>query len=120
MGLNLDLDHVAFAKLKKFDGRGRRRLTAPEIGQIAGRAGRHMSDGTFGTTSEIGPLSEELVDAVENHRFAPLAFVPWRSDNLDFGTPQSLLKSLDARPPRPALLLVRKLGKASWREKVGP
>src|SRR3546814_5872184 len=73
MGLNLDLDHVAFAKLKKFDGRGRRRLTAPEIGQISGRAGRHMSDGTFSTTSEIGPLSEELVEAVENHRFAPLA-----------------------------------------------
>src|SRR3546814_435856 len=107
MGLNLDLDHVAFAKLKKFDGRGRRRLTAPEIGQIAGRAGRHMSDGTFGTTSEIGPLSEELVEAVENHRFAPLAFVHWRSENLDFGNPQRLLKSLDARPPRPELLLVR-------------
>ena len=107
MGLNLDLDHVAFARLRKFDGRGRRRLNAQEIGQIAGRAGRHMSDGTFGTTSEIGPLSEELVDAVENHRFDPLAFVHWRSIDLDFRDAQSLLKSLERRPPRPELLLVR-------------
>ena len=107
MGLNLDLDHVAFAKLRKFDGRGQRYLTAPEIGQIAGRAGRHMSDGTFGTTSQAGPLSDELVDAVENHRFDPIAFVHWRNVALDFRDPARLLKSLDARPPRPELLLVR-------------
>jgi len=107
MGLNLDLDHVAFARLRKFDGRGRRRLSAPEIGQIAGRAGRHMSDGTFGTTSEIGPLGEELVDAVENHRFDPISFVHWRNVDLNYRDPQSLLRSLDARPPRPELLLVR-------------
>ncbi len=107
MGLNLDLDHVAFARLRKFDGRGRRRLTAPEIGQIAGRAGRHMSDGTFGTTSEIGPLSEELVEAVENHSFDPISFVHWRNIDLDFHDPVSLLKSLERRPPRPELLLVR-------------
>ena len=107
MGLNLDLDHVAFAKLRKFDGRGQRHLTAPEIGQIAGRAGRHMSDGTFGTTSEIGPLRDELVEAVENHRFDPIAFVHWRNVELDFRSPARLLKSLDARPPRPELLLVR-------------
>ena len=107
MGLNLDLDHVAFAKLRKFDGRGQRRLTAPEIAQIAGRAGRHMTDGTFGTTGEVGALNEELVEAVENHRFDPIAFVHWRNVALDFRDPQSLLKSLDARPPRPELLLVR-------------
>lgn len=107
MGLNLDLDHVAFAKLRKFDGHGQRSLTAAEIGQIAGRAGRHMSDGTFGTTSGVGSLSDELVDAVENHRFDPIAFVHWRNVDLDFGDPSRLLKSLDARPPRPELLLVR-------------
>ncbi len=107
MGLNLDLDHVAFARLRKFDGHGRRRLTASEIGQIAGRAGRHMSDGTFGTTNEIGPLDEALVDAVENHRFDPLAFVYWRNIDLDFRDPARLLKSLDRRPPRPELLRVR-------------
>src|SRR5512138_679664 len=107
MGLNLDLDHVAFAKLRKFDGRGQRFLTAPEIGQIAGRAGRHMSDGTFGTTADAGQLSDELVEAVENHRFDPIAFVHWRSVDLDFRDPARLLKSLDARPGRPELLLVR-------------
>ncbi|MGF1628915.1 MAG: helicase-related protein [Kiloniellaceae bacterium] len=107
MGLNLDLDHVAFAKLHKFDGRGRRQLSAQEIGQIAGRAGRHMSDGTFGTTGEVSGLSEELVDAVEDHRFDPVAFVHWRNVDLDFRDPALLLKSLDARPSRPELLLVR-------------
>jgi ATP-dependent RNA helicase SUPV3L1/SUV3 len=107
MGLNLDLDHVAFARLRKFDGRGRRALTASEVGQIAGRAGRHMSDGTFGTTSDVGPLDEALVDAVENHRFDPLAFVHWRSSELDYRDPASLLKSLERPPPRPELLLVR-------------
>ncbi|NIA71096.1 disulfide oxidoreductase [Pelagibius litoralis] len=107
MGLNLNLDHVAFAKLRKFDGRGQRRLTAPEVGQIAGRAGRHMNDGTFGTTTEIGPLSDSLVEAVENHVFPPLAFVHWRNPDLDFRDPEHLLKSLDRRPPRPEMLLAQ-------------
>src|SRR5208337_1041625 len=71
MGLNMDLDHVAFARLAKFDGRGPRRLTASEIAQIAGRAGRHMSNGTFGTTAEQGLLEPEIVEAVEAHRFDP-------------------------------------------------
>src|SRR5580692_3377824 len=69
MGLNMDLDHVAFARLKKFDGRGPRRLTAAEIAQIAGRAGRHMNDGTFGTTAEQGTLDAEIVEAIETHSF---------------------------------------------------
>src|SRR5262249_23933623 len=68
MGLNMDLNHVAFARLAKFDGRGVRRLSAAEIGQIAGRAGRHMSNGTFGTTADEGPLDPEIVQAVETHR----------------------------------------------------
>ncbi|HEV2678286.1 MAG TPA: helicase-related protein [Aliidongia sp.] len=104
MGLNMDLDHVAFARLTKFDGRGPRRLTAPEIAQIAGRAGRHMNDGTFGTTAEAGPLDEELVEAVEAHRFDPLTALWWRNHKLDFRTAPSLLKSLEARPPSPVLL----------------
>lgn len=107
MGLNLNLDHVAFAKLRKFDGRGQRRLTAPEVAQIAGRAGRHMNDGTFGTTTEIGPLSDSLVEAVENHVFPPLSFLHWRNPDLDFSDPAALLKSLDRRPPRPELLLAQ-------------
>ena len=104
MGLNMDLDHVAFARLSKFDGRGPRRLTAPEIAQIAGRAGRHMNDGTFGTTAEAGPLDEELVEAVEAHRFDPLTALWWRNPRLDFRSAALLLKSLEARPPSPVLL----------------
>ncbi len=107
MGLNMDLDHVAFAKLSKFDGNAPRRLTVPEIAQIAGRAGRHMNDGTFGTTADVGPLDQEVVEAVENHRFDPLTAVWWRNAALDFRSPQQLLRSLDAPPPVPVMLRVR-------------
>ena len=107
MGLNMDLDHVAFAALRKFDGRGPRRLTAAELAQIAGRAGRHMNDGTFSTTAELGPLDPELVEAIENHRFDPLTALMWRNDRLDFASPERLLRSLDERPPSLALVRVR-------------
>ncbi|HEY7990271.1 MAG TPA: helicase-related protein [Stellaceae bacterium] len=104
MGLNMDLDHVAFAKRVKFDGRAPRRLSAPEIAQIAGRAGRHMSDGTFGVTADERPLEPELVEAIEEHRFDPLPRLYWRNAKLDFTSVASLLKSLDA-PPRLAGLV---------------
>ena len=107
MGLNLSLDHVAFSRLSKFDGQAPRRLTPAEIGQIAGRAGRHMSDGSFGTTQEVGPLDEEVVEAVETHSFDPLRFLFWRNPNLDFRSPRGLLKSLEQRPPAPELLRPR-------------
>src|SRR5579883_1804224 len=107
MGLNMDLDHVAFARIGKFDGRGPRRLTAAEIAQIAGRAGRHMSDGTFGTTAEQGPLAPEIVEAVENHRFDPLTRLNWRNTDLRFESIEALLKSLDQRPTRPGLVQAR-------------
>ena len=99
MGLNMDIDHVAFARLGKFDGRMPRPLRAPEVAQIAGRAGRHMNDGTFGTTAEAGSLDEEVVDAVENHSFEPLTHLMWRNSDLDFTSAESLLRSLDRRPP---------------------
>jgi ATP-dependent RNA helicase SUPV3L1/SUV3 len=107
MGLNMDLDHVAFAKLVKFDGHAPRRLGAAEIAQIAGRAGRHMSDGTFGTTAELGPMEPEVVEAVENHRFDPLTRLYWRNARLDYASPESLLRSLEARPPKPGLVPAR-------------
>jgi ATP-dependent RNA helicase SUPV3L1/SUV3 len=107
MGLNMDLDHVAFARIGKFDGRGPRRLTAAEIAQIAGRAGRHMSDGTFGTTAEQGPLDPEIVEAVESHRFDPLTRLNWRNVSLRFGSIDALLKSLDERPSIPGLVQAR-------------
>ena len=107
MGLNMDLDHVAFARIAKYDGRGPRRLTAAEIAQIAGRAGRHMSDGSFGTTAEQGPLDPEIVEAVETHRFDPLTRLNWRNPRLRFQSVEALLKSLDERPSLPGLVQSR-------------
>ncbi|MDB5394183.1 MAG: disulfide oxidoreductase [Rhodospirillales bacterium] len=99
MGLNMDIDHVAFARLSKFDGVRPRRLTAQEIGQIAGRAGRHMTNGTFGTTGNMGELDLDLVEAVENHRFDPLTLLMWRNRDLDLHSAAGLLRSLDMPPP---------------------
>ncbi len=107
MGLNLNLDHVAFSRLGKFDGRAPRRLTPAEVGQIAGRAGRHMNDGTFGTTGQLGAMDAELVEAVESHRFDPLNFVFWRNRKLDFRSPGALIKSLERHPPKPELMRAR-------------
>jgi ATP-dependent RNA helicase SUPV3L1/SUV3 len=107
MGLNMDLDHVAFARIGKFDGRGPRRLTAAEIAQIAGRAGRHMNDGTFGTTAEQGTLDPEIVEAIETHSFEPLTRLNWRNNRLKFGSIAALLKSLDERPSAPGLVQAR-------------
>ena len=107
MGLNMDLDHVTFAKTSKFDGRQARRLRAPEVGQIAGRAGRHMNNGTFCTTTEIGGFTEDIVEAVENHRFDPVEVLQWRSRHLDFSSPAGLLRSLEKPPPHPLLSRTR-------------
>jgi ATP-dependent RNA helicase SUPV3L1/SUV3 len=107
MGLNMDIDHVAFARIAKFDGRGPRRLNAAEIAQIAGRAGRHMTDGTFGTTAELKPLDPEIVQAVEAHQFDPLTRLNWRNTRLQFESVAALLKSLDERPSIPGLVQAR-------------
>lgn len=107
MGLNMDVDHVAFARLAKFDGRAPRRLSAAEIAQIAGRAGRHMSDGTFGTTAELESIAPEIVEAVENHRFDPLERLQWRNARLDFRSLGALLRSLEEKPRQPGLVLTR-------------
>ena len=107
MGLNMDVDHVVFRALKKFDGHHHRALSTGEIGQIAGRAGRHMTDGTFGTVAEFGPHDAEIVEAVENHRFNPVKAIQWRNAKLDFRSATALIASLDARPPRPELMRAR-------------
>jgi ATP-dependent RNA helicase SUPV3L1/SUV3 len=107
MGLNMDLSHVAFARLAKFDGRGLRRLSAAEIGQIAGRAGRHMNDGTFGTTADERPLEPEIVSAVEAHKFEPLTRIQWRNTALRFNSVGALLSSLEESPPAPGLIQTR-------------
>src|SRR6476660_1866159 len=106
MGLNMDVAHVAFAGLEKFDGRRDRRLTIPEMAQIAGRAGRHQKDGTFGTlglSEESGGFSEEEINAIEEHRFRPLDHLYWRNAELDFTDVKALIRSLEARSDDPML-----------------
>jgi ATP-dependent RNA helicase SUPV3L1/SUV3 len=106
MGLNMDVSHVAFAGLEKFDGRRDRRLTIAEMAQIAGRAGRHQRDGTFGTLglSEEGRgLSEEEITAIEEHRFRPLDWVYWRNADLDFTDVRALIGSLEQKSDDPVL-----------------
>jgi len=98
MGLNMDVDHVAFASLNKFDGHAPRALTAQEAAQIAGRAGRGMRDGTFGTTGDCVPLPEDMVEKIEGHHFEPLQALAWRNSNLDFTSIDALLDSLGTPP----------------------
>ncbi|HEX9646830.1 MAG TPA: helicase-related protein [Alphaproteobacteria bacterium] len=107
MGLNMNVDHVAFARLDKFDGREGRPLTAAEIAQIAGRAGRHTRDGSFGTTHDAGPLDAALVAAVEEHRFEPITRIYWRNGQLDFASLGALIRSLDTPPPLDELIRPR-------------
>ncbi|MFE3836492.1 helicase-related protein [Pseudogemmobacter sonorensis] len=95
MGLNLDIKHVAFSATAKFDGRRMRALLPQEIGQIAGRAGRHTEDGTFGVTGEARPFSSELIDQIEAHKFAPVKKLMWRNSDLDFGSAEHLIRSLE-------------------------
>ena len=105
MGLNMDVDHVAFAGLRKFDGRRTRWLHAHEIGQIAGRAGRHLRNGTFGVTAEAEELDDDLVEQVVEHRFDPVEAAEWRNARLDFDTLPDLLRSLVVTPQRSGLQL---------------
>lgn len=98
MGLNLDVDHVAFASDRKFDGYQFRRLTPSEFGQIAGRAGRATRNGTFGTTGRCGPFEPELVNALQNHIFDPVKMLQWRNSKLDFASLGALQVSLNLSP----------------------
>ncbi len=108
MGLNLDLGHVAFAGLSKFDGQRQRRLTTSEMAQIAGRAGRHQRDGTFGTLSGSGghdsAFTDEEVYAIEEHRFAPLTKLYWREGEPRFDTIGTLIGDLESPPDRAELI----------------
>ncbi|MFC0220312.1 helicase-related protein [Pseudochelatococcus lubricantis] len=103
MGLNLDVDHVAFAANRKFDGFGFRELNPAEIGQIAGRAGRHLKDGTFGTTGRADAFDAEVVEAVEDHVFDPVRIIQWRNPDLDFRSISHLRSSLAEIPAESGL-----------------
>lgn len=110
MGLNMDVDTIAFASLRKYDGHERRELEPAELAQIAGRAGRAEQDGKFCTLAPLQPLPGRLVDAIELHRFDPLTRAVWRTtpSELDFQSVDALLASLRQKPPRKLLELVRK------------
>jgi ATP-dependent RNA helicase SUPV3L1/SUV3 len=109
MGLNMDISHIGFANLSKFDGKRRRRLTLMEMGQIAGRAGRHQRDGSFGMVQlgerdTVRGFEAEEVLALEAHEMPPLTELKWRNDDLDFDSSDALIASLDVRPHRLGLL----------------
>jgi ATP-dependent RNA helicase SUPV3L1/SUV3 len=104
MGLNMDIHHVAFASLRKFDGADYRRLNAAEFAQIAGRAGRYQKNGTFGVTGTTPDLSEEEIESIESHNFEPISALFWRNANLDFSSAKNLLRSLDAGSGHPLLI----------------
>ncbi|NOD63638.1 MULTISPECIES: DEAD/DEAH box helicase [unclassified Ruegeria] len=107
MGLNLDVNHVAFSSLTKFDGRRMRPLAPNELAQIAGRAGRGMSDGTFGVTGEAPPLDEGVAQAIMDSRFTPMKKLNWRNAALRFGSIDALITSLEANPNDEHLIKAR-------------
>ena len=103
MGLNLDVDHIAFASDRKFDGYQFRKLNPSELAQIAGRAGRATRDGTFGTSGRCPPFETELVQALESHTFESVKMVQWRNSDLDFSSVGALQTTLAAAPEENAL-----------------
>ncbi len=107
MGLNLDVDHVAFSAVRKFDGHSFRDLTPGEIGQIAGRAGRHMNDGTFGVTGNTVPFEGDLVERLETHTFDSVRVLQWRNRSLDFSSLDRLRESLREMPREARLTRAR-------------
>lgn len=107
MGLNLDINHVAFSSLTKFDGRRMRNLAPNELAQIAGRAGRGMSNGTFGVTGEAPDLPDDMAQAIMDHRFAPIRKLEWRNSALQFGRVDALIASLEVKPNDERLVRAR-------------
>ncbi len=98
MGINMDLDHIYFSNLKKFDGKKLRKLNLYEIGQIAGRAGRFKNNGYFGITGDCGEINSDEAEIVENHKFNEIESIFWRNSNLNFNNKLSLIKSLEEKP----------------------
>ncbi|WP_299663283.1 helicase-related protein [uncultured Ruegeria sp.] len=107
MGLNLDVNHVAFSSLSKFDGRRMRPLAPNELAQIAGRAGRGMADGTFGVTGEAPPLDDGVAQAIMDSRFTPMKKLNWRNAALRFGSIEALIDSLEVSPDNENLVKAR-------------
>lgn len=104
MGLNMDVNHIAFVNLSKYDGRQMRNLYPSEIAQIAGRAGRGSRDGTFGITANCPIISDKIVNAIENHAFDPIKQIYWRNHDLDFQNPLTLFSTLTTPSLFPQLI----------------
>ncbi|MBL94789.1 MAG: disulfide oxidoreductase [Magnetovibrio sp.] len=104
MGLNMDIRHIAFAELSKFDGWCNRNLSSIELAQAAGRAGRYMCHGSFGTTGKCEPIDSKVVKSIEEHRFSPVNRIYWRNPYLDFSSLGNLLKSLQIPPSKEGLV----------------
>ena len=100
MGINMDLENVYFSNLRKFDGKKLRKLNLSEIGQIAGRAGRYLNDGSFGITGNCKEIKSEEIDLLENHKFEEIRTLFWRNSDLDFNNTLGLIKSLEERPQK--------------------
>lgn len=108
MGLNMDIGHVCFTSLRKFDGQRMRALSAAELAQIAGRAGRYMTDGTFGAAAEASAMTQDVIDRIEEHRFENLPNLFWRNHDLKTTSLDALVYSLNVRPTQAGLITARK------------
>jgi ATP-dependent RNA helicase SUPV3L1/SUV3 len=104
MGLNMDINEIYFSNLKKFDGKKTRRLNLIEMSQIAGRAGRYKNDGGFGTTGDCETLNSDEIEKIEKHQLPKTKMIYWRNSNLDFGSPETLIASLELKPKQKNLL----------------
>ena len=98
MGLNLNINHVSFSSLQKFDGKFNRNLSPAEIGQIAGRAGRYKNDGTFGYTKDAGDIDPIIIQSIEDNNFNDIEKIYWRNSNIDFSSIDEVLNSLKKFP----------------------
>ena len=97
MGINMDIDNVSFSSLRKFDGKKNRKITLSEISQIAGRAGRHVNDGTFGVTGGCKQLSSDEIEKLEKHELNKVDFLYWRNSKINFDSLNSLVSSLEKK-----------------------
>ena len=109
MGINMDIDHVSFNSLRKYDGEKIRALRNTEVGQISGRAGRYKNNGSFGITGNCEVLSSEQIEKLENHKFDSVINIYWRNSDLDFSNISSFIKSINQIPLIPSLVRNKEL-----------
>ena len=107
MGLNLNIKNASFSSIKKFDGKVNRFLKNSELGQIAGRAGRNILDGSFTTTLNCENLSSKTIKSIESHKYDDIEFLFWRESNLDFSSVYNLLRTLEKKALTPDLLKLK-------------